>query len=74
MSRDGHLAQIEREAAEWVSRHRFQAEMERARCAGFSEREAPFVASARTTRGPTTVAEMRAHLEASHPELYEEAS
>ena len=48
----------------------FSNEVERAIKAGFSEREAPFAAAARLSRGPTTVARMRAHLRASVPTLY----
>jgi hypothetical protein len=44
------------------------------RSLGFSEQEAPFAASARAARGPTTVAGMRAHLRASMPWIYGEDS
>ena len=53
-----------------ASRSGFAAEVKRAIQVGFSEREAPFAASARLSRGPTTVARMRAHLRASFPSLY----
>ena len=70
-----HLeAQAKREAAEVADRsnnERFYSEVDRAIAAGFSEREAPFAVIARLMRGPATVGEIRAHLEAEHPELYE---
>jgi hypothetical protein len=76
---NGHLYELEREdldamraRQERTSRERFEGEVRRAIVAGFSEREAPFAASARLSRGPTTVARMRAYLEATYPQFYEE--
>jgi hypothetical protein len=60
-------------AAARSNRSRFESEVRRAMEAGFSEREAPFAAITRLTRGPTTVAVMREHLRCSMPWLYEEA-
>lgn len=78
-TRSGSLIAAERQDREDMAkaearslRERYWAEVRKCEMAGFSEREAPFAASARLTRGPASVAVLRAHLEAEHPHLYEE--
>lgn len=70
----GSLIALEQRDRGAVNKRRFQAEVARALAAGFTEAEAPFAASARLLRGPTTVAIMRAHLRKAHPGLYEDES
>lgn len=67
----GSLDALERSDQAHVSGKRFDALVAQMRKLGFSEREAPFAAAARASRGPTTVREMRAHLEATRPSLYD---
>jgi hypothetical protein len=66
----GCLDALERHDQAHVSGKRFDALVAQMRQLGFSEVEAPFAASARALRGPTTVARMRAHLRATKPFLY----
>jgi hypothetical protein len=68
----GQLDALERRDQADVSANRFQQLVVRMRELGFSEREAPFAASARVARGATTVARMREHLQVAYPFIYEE--
>jgi hypothetical protein len=72
MSRNGHLAQLEREDARLLSERRLAVTVRQMRDLGFSEREAPFAASARLTRGKCSVSVMREHLRTTLPWLYED--
>jgi hypothetical protein len=66
----GQLDALERRDQADVSANRFQQLVATMRELGFSEREAPFAASPRDARGPTTVARMREHLQVAYPFLY----
>jgi len=67
----GALDAAERDAQAHVSGKRFDALVAQMLSLGFSEKEAPFAASARALRGPTTVAKMRAHLRETRPWIYQ---
>jgi hypothetical protein len=80
-TRSGSLIAAEARDRDDMRRHaaasrgeRWEAEVRRAVMAGFTDREAPFAAMARMVRGPATVAVVRRHLQATHPELYEVAA
>lgn len=61
-----------RREADRLRTKRFTTEVQRAIAAGFTERQAPYAVTIRLLRGECSVGELRAHMKATKPWLFED--